>query len=215
MAKKLKVRIPDKKEDLLVETTQSGLAWMRRYQGPLLIGAAVIVAIIVLAVYGTELEKRSDTTAWKDYLAVGPEGTADAFAAIAEQYAGTTVEPWALLDQAHALARTTARSDWEKAADIYRDVAERFGESSPVVDRVALEGLKSMSRELAFQLPPPLPEEEESPEESGEVESDGGEAGDGAADEAPADEAPAEETPAEDPPAEDPAETPPAEGEKP
>ena len=185
MAKKLKVRIPDKKDDILVETTQSGLAWMRRYQGPLLIGGAVLVGIVVLSVYGVELEKRGDKGAWREYIAVGADATPEAYAALAEKFAGTTVEPWALLDQAHTLAASGTRSDWEAAAEIYKDVSRRFGEDSDLLARLATEGQAAMARELSFQLPAaPPPEKTPDPETPEEPD------------------APGEETPGEEPPAE-------------
>jgi hypothetical protein len=146
MAKKLKVRIPDKKEDVLVETTQKSLSWARRFQGPLVIVISLMVCATILYVFGVELEKKGDQVAWEEYLAVGEEGTPEAYAEIAEKYKGSSVEPWALLDQARVL------TDRDEAIRIYKEVADRFPDND-LIQKLASEGREGLLREIQFQVP--------------------------------------------------------------
>ena len=157
MAKKLKIRIPDKKEDILLETTQRSIGWLRRYQLPLGIGGAFVIVVAVLWVYGVELGKRSDADAWAEYLAGGPGKPPETFRDLAEKHAGTTVEPWALLDQAHALSRSASELDRETALELYREIARRFSDHELVRD-LAVKSLEGLRKEMDFKPPaPPVP----------------------------------------------------------
>ena len=160
MAKKLKIRIPDRKDDILLETTQKGIGWMRRFQAPLTIGVAVVACVAVLVVYGLELERRSEGIAWQEYLS-GPAGQeASAYAGLVEKYQGTPVEPWVLLDQAHALSRTGKEEERAASLEIYRRVRDQFGENS-LIRYVAEASVQGVEREMGFRLPEaPTPEEE-------------------------------------------------------
>jgi len=157
MAKKLKVRIPDKKEDVLVETTQKSLGWARRFQGPLIIVASLMVCATVLYVFGVELEKKGDRVAWEEYLALGEDATADAYRDVAKKYRGSTVEPWALLDRARVLSKSADSQDRDEAIRIYKEVADRFPESH-LVQTLASEGRMGLLKEMQFRVP-----EEETP----------------------------------------------------
>lgn len=164
MAKKLKIKVTDKKEDLLVETTQKSLSWVRRFQAPLGIGGAVIFCVAVLVVYSVELEDRSTMDAWEEFFAQGSDAPAAVYAGIAARYPGTSVEPWALLDQAHALSRSDEDKDKEEAIRIYEAVKARYPEN-PLAGRIAEQAIEGVRKEMAYSAPAPPPPEEEPAEE--------------------------------------------------
>ncbi len=93
---------------------------------------------------------------------------ADTYKGIADRHSGTAVEPWALLDQAHALSRSANRVDKEEALHLYRDVAKRWADQD-LIRGLAEKSAESLERALSFRPPAPKappPDEEPAPEKN-------------------------------------------------